>query len=111
MTKNKSFGEILRDSRLEGRFKLKHIAIFAGVSVGYISDIEHGRKRAPTPKLAKKIERSLNISDGRLVESSKRERQIVSMPEMAERIQKLEKMVDELKLIVEKNIANAKNSN
>ena len=59
---NRSFGEFMRQRRLELDYSVKKVAEFLEVTQGYISDIEKGNRHAPTAFL-NEIILILKISD------------------------------------------------
>lgn len=63
----KSFGEVFKESRKTKRVTLRQISEYVGKSVGYLSDIEHGRKRPPKLDIVEKIEEILNVEDQELL--------------------------------------------
>ena len=71
---DKTFGELLREERSRQRKLLKEVGDHVGKSVTYMSDLEHGRKRAPDLAVVAKIEQFLFISDGRLAKAASTER-------------------------------------
>lgn len=60
------FAKIMREERLQQRIKLRHISELVNLSIGYLSDIEHGRKHPPETKVVRAIEKILGITDGRM---------------------------------------------
>lgn len=64
------FGQLLKEARKNKRATLREVAEAGGVSIGYISDIEHGRRRAPGMDASRAIERYLEIQDGSLVKAA-----------------------------------------
>ncbi len=61
------FGRSLRDARQAKRITLRKLGEHVGLSVGYLSDIEHNRKNPPKLDVVQKIEEFLGILDGSLV--------------------------------------------
>ena len=61
------FAKTFREERLRKKKTLREIAEYVGRSIGYLSDIEHGRKGAPDLETVRKIEEFLLITDHRLV--------------------------------------------
>lgn len=61
------FGTRMMEIRKEKRVTLRSLAEYVGKSVGYLSDIEHERKRPPELETVRKIEEFLGVSDGVLV--------------------------------------------
>ena len=79
-----SFGEALREARKAKRITLRKIAEHIGKSIGYLSDVEHERKRPPNLELVSKIEDFLGVEDGKLLRLAKKFRK--SPKEMTQRI-------------------------
>jgi transcriptional regulator with XRE-family HTH domain len=66
----KTFGQALREVRVAKKLTLRDISRKVGKSIGYLSDIEHGRKRPPDLETVRKIEEFIGAEDGSLVESA-----------------------------------------
>ncbi len=49
------FGQYMRDLREGQRLSLRDAAAKAGVSVSYIMQVEHGKRKAPSPDVLKKL--------------------------------------------------------
>ena len=96
----KTFGRLFREVRLSKRFTLKDVAIGVKKSIAYLSDVEHGRKSAPSLELSAEIERVLGITDGHLCAASARERNKLYLPALEARIIELESQVFELRKII-----------
>lgn len=62
-----NFGDVLKDARIAKRYTLREVSNNIGKSIGYLSDIEHNRKRPPELEIVSKIEQFLSISNGSLV--------------------------------------------
>ena len=62
-----SFGKILKKYRSENRITLRDLHRKVGLSVGYLSDIEHNRRNPPEIRAVIQIEDALGITDGILV--------------------------------------------
>lgn len=62
-----SFGEVFRKARKANRITLRQISQYVGKSIGYLSDIEHDRKRPPKLDTVVKIEEALKIEDQKLL--------------------------------------------
>lgn len=71
----KSFGETFKASRKKKKLTLRAVGKKVGKSIGYLSDIEHGRKNPPKLDLVSKIEEALGITDGKLVELARTARE------------------------------------
>ena len=61
------FGKMLHKARKAKRITLRSLGEYVGLSVGYLSDIEHNRKNPPKLEKVEKIEEALGIFDGSLV--------------------------------------------
>ena len=70
-----SFGKTLKKYRAAQKVTLREIGKYVGKSIGYISDIEHDRKRPPDLETVSKIEDFLGIEDGNLVTLARKMRQ------------------------------------
>lgn len=73
------FGKTLKEIRVNQRLTLKRLSEFTGKSIGYLSDIEQGRKQPPKKELAEKIERALGLSTGAIVDLAEEVRQLPKM--------------------------------
>lgn len=62
-----TFGEVLKKARVAKEATLREVGDYIGKSIGYISDIEHDRRRPPNLEYVSKIEDFLEIEDGCLV--------------------------------------------
>lgn len=49
------FGEYLRRLRLQQKLSLRDVAAKTSMSYSYLTQIEHGRRKAPGPELLKKL--------------------------------------------------------
>lgn len=63
----KSFAEALKSVRTAKRVSLRKLGEYVGLSIGYISDIEHGRRRPPDLETVRKMEEVLSVAEGKLV--------------------------------------------
>lgn len=63
----KKFGEKLKQYRISKRATLREVGDAIGKSIGYISDIEHGRRRPPDLETVSKLEDFLGIKEGALL--------------------------------------------
>ena len=90
-----NFGQVMKNARKAKRVTLRTLGEYVGKSVGYLSDIENGRKRAPQLDLVLKIEECLGIADGSLVniaaqvrrslpQAKKLSEKIMAMPKLSE---------------------------
>ena len=71
-----SFGQALKEARKKRRATLREVAEKIGKSVGYISDIEHDRKRPPDLETVSRIEDFLLIDDGSLLNLARKIRSV-----------------------------------
>jgi transcriptional regulator with XRE-family HTH domain len=62
-----TFGKALKEARLQMKKTLREVGDYAGLSVGYISDIEQGRKTAPDLETVRKLEDFLRVESNALV--------------------------------------------
>lgn len=72
------FGQLLKKARKETRTKLRDVAQCTGLSISYLSDIENGRKRAPSLDIVKEIEACLGKAGGLLLKAAQREMKLGS---------------------------------
>lgn len=68
------FGQLLKAARKKSEKTLKEVSQIAGLSLGYISDIEQGRRKAPALDAVKRIEEYLGIADGALSKAAQSEK-------------------------------------
>lgn len=61
------FGKAMKEARLRAKKTLREIGDHIGLSVGYISDIEQGRKSAPDLETVRKLQDFLRVKDDALV--------------------------------------------
>jgi transcriptional regulator with XRE-family HTH domain len=61
------FGKALKEARLKAKKTLREAGDHVGLSVGYISDIEQGRKSAPDLETVRKLQDYLRVDDDALV--------------------------------------------
>ena len=61
------FGEALREARQNAKKTLRETAARVGLSTGYLSDIEQGRKSAPDLETVRELEGFLRVNDGSLL--------------------------------------------
>ncbi|MBC2710988.1 MAG: helix-turn-helix transcriptional regulator [Desulfosarcina sp.] len=66
-----NFGGALKKARISRKATLREVGENIGISIGYISDIEHNRKRPPDLEIVSKIEDFLGIKDGSLIKLAK----------------------------------------
>ncbi|GFO68567.1 hypothetical protein GMLC_21460 [Geomonas limicola] len=58
----------LKDARKRARKTLRDVAEATGLSIGFISDIEHGRRRT-TPEVLEAIQKVLGVKDNALIKA------------------------------------------
>ncbi|MFA6411792.1 MAG: helix-turn-helix transcriptional regulator [Syntrophales bacterium] len=73
-----SYGEALRKARVAKRITLRQLSEFTKKSIGYLSDIEHGRRRPPDLETVHKMEELLEIKDGSLINMALKLRKSIS---------------------------------
>ena len=61
------FGKALKEARLKAKKTLREAGDHVGLSVGYISDIEQGRKSAPDLETVRRLQDYLRVDDDALV--------------------------------------------
>ena len=66
-----SFGTTLKKARISKKATLREVGEYIGKSIGYISDIEHDRRRPPDLETVSKIEDFLGVKDGSLLKLAK----------------------------------------
>lgn len=76
MSTLEEFAARLKKERRAARRTLRELAEAAGKSIGYLSDVEQGRKLPPPPAIVTKIEEELGIQDGRLVKLAEEVRRL-----------------------------------
>lgn len=67
------FGQLLKDARKRARATLREVAEVADMSISHVSDIEHGRRKAPDIERVKQMERFLGTENNRLSEAARKE--------------------------------------
>ncbi len=68
-----SFSERLKHARKQARKKLREIASETDLTISYISDLEHRRKKTPSFETIKKLEKSLETKENYLWEAAQKE--------------------------------------
>ena len=68
----KTFGEILRDIRINAGVGLRELARLIDKSPGYLSDVENGRAAPPSEEALVHIARALNVDKQRLLIAAKK---------------------------------------
>ena len=66
MSALEEFAAALKNERRTARRTLRELAEASDRSIGYLSDVEQGRKLPPPPEVVCRIEQKLGIEDGRL---------------------------------------------
>ena len=66
-----NFGRALKGARISKKATLREVGEYIGKSIGYMSDIEHNRRRPPDLDTVGKIEDFLGIEDGSLIQLAK----------------------------------------
>jgi transcriptional regulator with XRE-family HTH domain len=61
------FGKALKEARLRAKKTLREAGDYVGLSVGYMSDIEQGRKGAPDLETVRKLQDFLRVDNDALV--------------------------------------------
>ena len=74
-----SFGNALKNARISQKATLREVGAHIKKSIGYISDIEHDRKRPPDLETVSKIEDFLGIENGCLVTLARKIRKKVKL--------------------------------
>lgn len=68
------FGERLKGARKQSQKILKELSTYTGLSLSYLSDLEHGRGGIPDLGIVRRMEDFLGITDESLVSAAKAER-------------------------------------
>jgi transcriptional regulator with XRE-family HTH domain len=98
------FGKTMKEARLLAKKTLREVGDHVGLSVGYISDIEQGRKSAPELETVRKLQEFLRVeNDGLIVLASeartKRPTEIVqhlqNRPKLSELFMRARNLSDE----------------
>lgn len=71
-----NFGQLLQAARQKKRMILRKLANITGLSISYLSDMEHSRRKPPKMAYVKIIEKALEIDDGSLQMAAKKENDI-----------------------------------
>ena len=64
------FGEYLRKLRQENRLSLRDVAARTGMSFSYLTQIEHGRREPPHPRLLQKLASAYGVSASDLMKAA-----------------------------------------
>lgn len=86
-----NFGETLKRVRMSKKTTLREVGEYIGKSIGYISDIEHDRKRPPDLETVSKIEDFLEVEDGSLLKLAKKIRKNMK-PSLSKRLKQKPKL-------------------
>jgi transcriptional regulator with XRE-family HTH domain len=62
-----AFGKALKEARVRAKKTLREAGDHVGLSVGYVSDIEQGRKSAPDLETVRKLQDFLRVDNDALV--------------------------------------------
>lgn len=87
------FGEALKEARINARKKLRETAEYVNLSIGYLSDIEQGRKSAPDLETVRKLQDFLRVEGDKLVTLAS-EARTKRPTEIAQHIQKRPRLSD-----------------
>lgn len=74
------FGDLARDTRVRARKTLKQVAGALELSVVYISDIERGNRRAPSPEMARRWAQIVDGDPDQFERYAKLDRDDVELP-------------------------------
>ncbi len=66
------FGEVLKKARKKAGKTLMDVAEYCGMTIGNLSDIEHGRRRPPKEKNLLDMEHYLGVPKSRLINAAKK---------------------------------------
>lgn len=61
------FGEALKEARIKARKRLRETGDYVNLSIGYLSDIEQGRKSPPDLEIVRKLQDFLRVDGDKLV--------------------------------------------
>jgi transcriptional regulator with XRE-family HTH domain len=87
------FGDALKEARINARKKLRETAEYVNLSIGYLSDIEQGRKSAPDLETVRKLQDFLRVEGDKLVTLAS-EARTKRPAEIAQHIQKRPRLSD-----------------
>ncbi len=99
-----SFGDAFKKARIAKNKTLREVGERTGKSIGYLSDVQYGRKGAPDLETVRKIEALLGIRDKSLVilaaksrdsRPSDVARRVLMRPKLAELLMRMEDRTDE----------------
>ena len=71
------FGRLLRCCRWNARFTLKELSGLLGCSVGYLCDVELGRKPPPSVHMLVALEECLDTHSGQLLDVAAQQRSLL----------------------------------
>lgn len=87
------FGNALKEERIKARKKLRETAEYVNLSIGYLSDIEQGRKSPPDLETVRKLQDFLRVEGEKLVTLAS-EARTKRPTEIAQHIQKRPRLSD-----------------
>lgn len=87
------FGDALKEARIKARKKLRETAEHIGLSIGYLSDIEQGRKSPPDLETVRKLQDFLRFEGDKLVTLAS-EARTKRPAEIVQHIQKRPRLTD-----------------
>lgn len=67
---NNNFGEYLRNIRKKRGLTVLKLSDLSGVSQGFLTNIENGKRKKPSPDILKKLAQPLEVSYGSLMEEA-----------------------------------------
>lgn len=75
MIQRTEFGAKLRNARRSADLTLREVAKSVGITTGYLSEMESGRKHPPNTLLIARISKALSITDGSLIDAAAKGRE------------------------------------
>ena len=103
MVKKKSFGSLIRESRIKNGFGQRELATKVGVAASYLNDIEKEKRSAPKQIVIKKISKLLKINIDTLNDLARISKGNVA-PDIREYIEINPKIVSLIRTIKENNL-------
>ena len=103
MDKKKSFGSLIRESRIKNGFGQRQLATKIGVAASYLNDIEKEKRSAPKQIVIKKISKLLKINIDTLNDLAGISKGNVA-PDIGEYIESNPKIVSLIRTIKENNL-------
>jgi len=103
MVKKKSFGSLIRESRIKNGFGQRELATKIGVAASYLNDIEKEKRSAPKQIVIKKISKLLKINIDTLNDLAGISKGNVA-PDIGEYIENNPKIVSLIRSIKENNL-------